>query len=622
MNKFPQIILSSLYLIASASYADISLVTLTTTGVAGEGYNNTISADGRFVAFDSHTANMASNDTNNKDDVFINDQLSGVTELVSVSSSGEQGNGNSESPSMSADGRFIAFRSSANNLVIDDTNDKSDIFVHDRNTGVTERVSLSSTGIQGDRASWAPSISVDGRFVAFHSNATNLVIGDTNTIVDTFVHDRQTRITQRVNVSSAGEQANAGGVLYPADISDNGRFVAFESYASNLASEDTNDAPDIFVHDRSTGTTRRVSVSSTGVQYSSAGYPSISGDGRFVGFESYPDVLVHDQYTGITQNVNVSSAGIRGNSNARFPSISADGRFVAFSSSADNLVENDRNNAHDVFIHDRNTGITQRASVTSKGREGDDGSGRPNLSSDGRFVAFHSGAFLTDDIFSFCCGHIYKTENTLFDIGNQFTVTLTTTSGATQVGEYIRIRARLKNNSNTTLSNCTVQIINPYFEYPYYQRLFSFYTWPLKVANPVKNGSIDIAPGETGQINLAVSPRVALRREVSFDYVCDNAKAVTIPFINSVYLTAKAEPLIAEDFVQLKNSNNRSELVIDRGNGKYWTGFAVNVSNTGNEPTSVNLTTTSNFIDTILRQPVLCEPFDPAISNWSCIFST
>ena len=186
------------------------------------------------------------------------------------------------------------------------------------------------------------------------------------------------------------------------------------------------------------------------------------------------------------------------------------------------------------------------------------------------------------------------------------------------MGQYTRFRARFKNNSNTVLTNCRAQIVNPVIPSQNFQRQFSFYTWPLKVNNPVLNGPIDIAPGETGQMNLAVLPRIEMRRQVSFKYRCDNNEALTIPFINTVHLTAKTGPFIAEDFVQLKNSNKRTELVIDRGTGKYWTGFAVNVSNTGNEATSVNLTTTSNFPDSTLRQSQLCEPIDPANNNWSC----
>jgi len=173
------------------------------------------------------------------------------TERVSVSSVGNQGNGLSFSPAISADGRFVVFGSNASNLVDGDTNNSADIFVHDRQTGITERLSVDSFGNQGNAGSSHPSISADGRFVAFQSGASNLVDGDTNNRADVFVHDRQTGTTKRVSVDSLGNQGNSHSTL-PA-ISADGSFVAFESYASNLVDGDTNNVnsfsgDDIFVY--------------------------------------------------------------------------------------------------------------------------------------------------------------------------------------------------------------------------------------------------------------------------------------------------------------------------------------------------------------------------------------
>src|SRR5439155_1190150 len=145
-------------------------------------------------------------------DVFVHDRLTGTTERVSVDSAGTQGNSDSVDASISADGRFVAFYSSANNLVPGDTNGAEDVFVHDRLTGTTERVSVDSAGTQGNSESFLPSISADGRFVAFYSDATNLVPGDTNGFEDVFVHDRLTGATERVSVASAGTQGNSDSV--------------------------------------------------------------------------------------------------------------------------------------------------------------------------------------------------------------------------------------------------------------------------------------------------------------------------------------------------------------------------------------------------------------------------
>src|SRR5207245_298074 len=213
------------------------------TGVA-------LSADGRFVAFTSVATNLVAGDANGVSDVFVHDRQAGTTERVSVDSAGSEGNGASTGVALSADGRFVAFTSVATNLVAGDTNGAADVFVHDRQTGTTERGSVDSAGSEGNGASTGVALSADGRFVAFTSAATNLVAGDTNGVTDVFVHDRQTGTTERVSVDSAGIEGNgaSAGVALSAD----GRFVAFTSVATNLVAGDTNGAADVFVHDRGT----------------------------------------------------------------------------------------------------------------------------------------------------------------------------------------------------------------------------------------------------------------------------------------------------------------------------------------------------------------------------------
>src|SRR4028118_1482524 len=242
-----------------------------------------ISTDGRFVAFASDASNIVPGDTNNRSDIFVRDTLTNTTTRVSLDSAGNQGNRDSSFPSISADGRFVAFASDASNIVPGDTNNRSDIFVRDTLTNTTTRVSLDSAGNQGNRDSSFPSISADGRFVAFASDASNIVPGDTNNRSDIFVRDRLTNTTTRVSVDSAGNQGNRDS-NYPS-ISADGRFVAFESDASNIVPGDTNNSHDIFVRDTLTNTTTRVSVDSADNQgngYSNT--PSISADGRFVAF--------------------------------------------------------------------------------------------------------------------------------------------------------------------------------------------------------------------------------------------------------------------------------------------------------------------------------------------------
>src|SRR4051794_1659284 len=224
----------------------------------GDSFFPSISADGRFVAFYSYATNLVPGDTNGQLDGFVRDRLKGTTERVSVGPGGRQGDGPSSLPSISGDGRFVTFRSGATNLVSGDTNGRTDVFVRDRLKGTTERVSVSSSGAQGDDDSDWASISSDGRFVAFMSAATNLVKGDTNRACDeegtcspdVFVRDRLKGTTERVSVSSSGKQTSSGSFSYFPSISGDGRFVAFGSDATNLVPGDTNREGDIFVRDR------------------------------------------------------------------------------------------------------------------------------------------------------------------------------------------------------------------------------------------------------------------------------------------------------------------------------------------------------------------------------------
>lgn len=308
-------------------------------------YGASMSDDGRAIAFHSAATNLVEGDTNSFTDVFVHDRGTRLTTRVSVSSEGTAGNGLSEYPSISADGRYVAFHSRASNLVTNDSNNKSDVFVHDCVTHQTERVSVNSLGLESDGQSEYPSISADGRYVAFHSDAANLVTGDNNYFTDVFVHDRQTHQTFRVSVSSSGAQAH--GASRFAAIAGRSTVVAFRSDAFDLVASDTNAKSDIFVHDWSTGVTSRESMDELGHQ----------GDGQSFA-----------------------------------PSISSDGRFVAFHSEAQNLIPEDGNFHRDVFVRDRVLLRTIVASATPYRILGNGDSEAPSLSANGRFVAFESDA--------------------------------------------------------------------------------------------------------------------------------------------------------------------------------------------------------------------------------------
>ncbi|MHB1458707.1 MAG: TolB family protein, partial [Armatimonadota bacterium] len=387
-------------------------VSISSTGSQGDAYSSnypipSISADGKYIAFNTGTAQLSPGDTDYSSDIFVRNQVKKTTELISISSNGVKSNGSSRSPSISADGRYVAFVSNSGNLVPDDTNNIGDIFVHDRIQGMTELISFSSSGMQGDRESGynGPSISADGRYVAFASRATNLIPGDVNDEVDIFVRDRVAGTTELVSVSSAGIHGNNESA-YGVDISGDGRYIVFTSRASNLVTGDTNGYDDVFIRDRLLNTTEIVSISSAGeIGDFISEDGSISDDGRYVAFSSrahnlvqgnlYGDqeIYIRDRLLGTTKMINYSSSGIQGNGYHRLPSISADGRYVAFQSDSTNLVANDINTDADIFIRDLLTETTEIVSVSSTGeqtfRSGND---RPALNADGRYVVFASSA--------------------------------------------------------------------------------------------------------------------------------------------------------------------------------------------------------------------------------------
>ncbi len=370
----------------------------------GDSTEPVVSADGRFVAFSSVAKNLVADDTTIQD-VFVRDRETGETTRVSVAADGSSGDGSSFDPAISADGLIVAFTSDATNLVVGDRNDKKDVFVHNRQTGETTRVSISSSRDAGNDNSRAASLSGDGRYVAFSSEASNLVGDDANVrIEDVFVHDRKEGTTERVSLSA---DAGAAAASQAPDITDDGRFVTFESQAADLVEGDTNDSFDVFVHDRGLGTTERVSVGSAGTQANGAGsyYSSISSTGRYVAFHSFAsnlidsdtngvgDVFVRDRQLGTTQRVSVTTGDVdQATGESLNPAISGNGKYVAFHSAAPDLVRGDTNNMRDIFGHSLVTGATERLSVSTDGSQATGASDDPAVSGDGRYVVFHSSA--------------------------------------------------------------------------------------------------------------------------------------------------------------------------------------------------------------------------------------
>ncbi|MBI1851379.1 MAG: HYR domain-containing protein [Planctomycetes bacterium] len=384
-----------------------------------------ISADGRFVVFDSDATNLVADDTNARSDVFVRDRLTNETIRMSVDASGAQSNGTSVEPVISIDDRWVVFRSSASNLVAGDANGVDDVFAKDRQTGAVVRVSVSTAGVEASDSSFAPAVSSGGRYVVYESFASNLVAGDTNNTRDIFLTDRDADAdgiydepgaiaTVRLSISTANVQGDDES--RKPSIVPNGRYVAYESDATNLVPGDTNSATDIFVRDRIAGTTTRVSLTAGGLQANGASVdPVISGTGRYVVFASDAtnlvsgdtngarDIFVRDRDTdadGIfdeagastTIRVSVDSAGAQAGAASDDASITGDGRYVVFRSIATNLVANDTNGRSDVFIRDLQTGTTTRVSIDSSSFEVNGNSYDPSTSTDGRLIAFASVA--------------------------------------------------------------------------------------------------------------------------------------------------------------------------------------------------------------------------------------
>ena len=318
---------------------------------------------------------------------------------VSVRPDGVEGNGAGD-VAMSSDGRYVLF-SGGDEFVTGDENQQQDLVLHDNWTGINELISLTDAGLPSNGSSGSSFVSGNGRFVAFVSDATNLVASDTNHTDDVFLRDRQAGTLVRASLSNTGAQVNQG--CFTPSVSDDGRFVVFDSPASGLVPGDTNGKQDIFLRDLQTSTTTRVNVSSTGVQgtmHTNGG--KISADGRFVVFSStssnlvpgdtngFEDIFVRDIQAATTTRVNLGPGGVQGNNHSFIPRISADGRFIAFVSSATNLGPINDPSIADGMLLDRQTGQIQSIDVGFDGRDSNGVSNNFVVSADGLHVAFVS----------------------------------------------------------------------------------------------------------------------------------------------------------------------------------------------------------------------------------------
>lgn len=402
MNIQPLAILAGIWFVAGLCLAGSASAQVERVSVGADGaqadadsYDAAVSADGQVIAFRSTASNLVVGDDNDWPDIFVRDLGSATTERVSDYVG--LGDTYSQHPSISGDGQIVVMSTPT-------YHDSAGIIAHDRSDG-TWTIVLPPPNQWAAISRQEPSISGNGQFIAFYSESNALVDDDRNFTIDSFVVDRVTVPAfpvERVSLDAAGVEGV--GDSFSPTLSNDGRYAAFYSYANNLVPGDTNEHEDIFVKDRQTGGIVMASVASDGTIGNGDSYkPVISGNGKFVVFRSQAsnlvaddtnkrwDIFVRDLTLNTTSRVSVSSSGKQANHNSLEADISNDGRYVVFRSNASNLVAGDTNKRSDIFVHDRNSGRTERVSVAASG-EADGHSFNPVISGDGAWIVFESVA--------------------------------------------------------------------------------------------------------------------------------------------------------------------------------------------------------------------------------------
>lgn len=364
-----------------------------------------VSGDCSLVAFASAASNLVPNDTKKFVDVLARDRDTGKTVLVSKAPGTARANGDSRPNSVSKTGRFVAYDSGASNLVPGDTNGWYDVFVRDLMRKRSELISVAADGGPADSTSIYPSISANGRFVSFNSDAENLVDEPTMNDIDVYLRDRKLGTTEVVSKGFGGALPDTGSG--PSEISGNGRYILYNSAATNLVEGGDGDAlMDAYRYDRVTGETILVSEGQDGAVTDDAPVSGddISFDGRYVSLTTYSDKMIEgldtpeanvywrDLETGEVKIVSVSSEGDVGDSFAFYSSISDDGEVVTFDSQSNGLVPGDDNFMVDIYAHYVDSGVTTRATVSTAGRGAARGGSASAGSANGACVAFASGS--------------------------------------------------------------------------------------------------------------------------------------------------------------------------------------------------------------------------------------
>lgn len=388
--------LVSTYGITSATVPKVNeLISISSASVKGSASSTqqSVSADGRYVVFRSASSNLVSGDTNGSSDVFLRDRSTGTTSLVSVSSNGTQANYGGDSPSISYDGRYVVFTTNATNLDTSDTYPGADIYLRDIINGTTTLISKVANN--PDNNAVIGKISADGRFVVYQSKNPNTIYQD---IYVADLNDNSITL-----VSKDANNNNGNNSSEAPSISCDGGIIAFSSRATNFVSGDTNNSADVFTVERIGGNIIS-NLSIGGNNHSVAGTSAVSCDGNYITFQSdatnlvsgdtnsSKDVFRYSRVNKQTELISKSTSSALGNGNSVEASISGDGRYIAYSSGSTNLVASDTNGTEDIFIRDTKTGTTELLSQNSTGTYGNFGSYAPVISADGKYAVYYTAA--------------------------------------------------------------------------------------------------------------------------------------------------------------------------------------------------------------------------------------